>query len=367
MTTVISRTLGAVCAAFLPFFGLVAAASAQYVIQNAALSKESFNPSRGDNVTLTYDLSKTSKITVKVFDPDGGLVRGLVTGAERKPGKNEEAWDGRDDDGKPIPNEAYLFTIETDGGDVYDPTTFSGGFVDDITSARFDREAGTVVYKLPEASRVLIRLGVKNGPMLKTLVDWEPRIAGSITEYWDGRDEDKVMLLHDHKDFTALITHVSLPDATVIAYGNNDETYRDYKLGRGKGWPQKPERPRKPDPEVRLRPENLVPPAWARAPRVQLSFPKLESVGNGAPEVKDVVDVRVDTEASDRDLLLKEQFEIIFYVDNVFFAEAERGYLPFNWRWELNQLAGGDHILTVNISSFRGRVGVASRKVRVVK
>jgi hypothetical protein len=331
------------------------------------VSNASFNPSRGDDVTISYELSQASKVTVKVFDPDGGLVRSLVSHAERKIGKNEEVWDGRDDDGKPVPNEAFGFTIETDRGGVYDPTTFSGGVVDDITSARFDREAGTVVYQLPEASRVLIRLGVKHGPMLKTLVDWEPRVEGSIIEYWDGRDEDNLILLREHGDFTALITHVSLPDATVIAYGNSDETYRDYKLGRGKERPQKPERPREPDPEFRLRPENLVPPAWATAPRVQLSFPRLERAGNGVPEVKDAIDVRVDTETSDRDLLLKEQFEIIFYVDNVFFAEAERGYLPFNWRWELNQLAAGEHILTVNLSSFKGRVGVASRRVRVAK
>lgn len=348
-------------------FAFVTVGRGQDGIDNVSLSASSFNPSRGDDVTLAFELPKSSTVTVKVFDPDGGLVRSLAVAVPRNKGKHEEVWDGRDDEGQPAPNEAYVFIVETAEGDVYDPTTFSGGVVRDITSARFDREAGTVVYQLPEASRVLIRLGVKNGPMMKTLVDWEPRVGGSITEYWDGRDEDKVTLLRDHKDFTALITHVSLPDATVIAYGNRVETYRDYKLGRGKGRPQKPQRPREPDPEVRLRPENLVPPAWARAPRVQLSFPKAESAGTGVPEVKGNVDVRVDTDASDRDLLLKEQFEIIFYVDHVFFAEAERGYLPFNWRWELDQLPAGEHILTVNISSFKGRVGVASRKVRVSK
>jgi hypothetical protein len=54
-------------------------------------------------------------------------------------------------------------------------------------------------------------------------------------------------------------------------------------------------------------------------------------------------------------------------VDQVFFAEAERGYLPYNFRWETETLPEGEHLLTVNISSFKGQVGVASRKVRVVK
>jgi len=48
-------------------------------------------------------------------------------------------------------------------------------------------------------------------------------------------------------------------------------------------------------------------------------------------------------------------------------AQAERGYLPLNWTWELTQFPPGEHVLTVNISSFRGQVGVASRKILVEK
>jgi hypothetical protein len=249
---------------------------------------------------------------------------------------------------------------------VYDPTTFSGGVVEDLTAAQFGTE-GTVVYKLPASARVLIRLGVHSGPMLKTLVDWKPRVAGTITEYWDGYDEDKLMKLREQKDFAALITYVTLSDATVITYGNDQETYRDYVLGRAQGRRQKPSRPRRPDPEGQLRPVNLVPPAWARAPHVLMTFPKHAGDGGAIPEVKAIVDVHVDVDPADRDRLLREQFEIIFFVDHVFFAEAERGYLPFNWRWELHQIPAGEHVLTVNLSSFRGQVGVASRKVRVVK
>jgi hypothetical protein len=203
--------------------------------------------------------------------------------------------------------------------------------------------------------------------MLKTLVDWKPRVVGTITEYWDGRDEDKLVRLRDHKDFTALITYVTLPDATVITYGNNQETYRDYKLGRAKDRPQKRIRSRVSDATGQLRPENLVPPAWARAPRVLMTLPKYSGDSSAVPEVQDIAEVHVDVDAADRDRLLREQFEVIFFVDNVFFTEAERGYLPFNWRWELHQIPAGEHVLTVNISSFRGQVGVASRKVRVVK
>lgn len=340
---------------------LSGSAAGRDLVHNITLANPSFNPSRGETVPLSYELTKADRVTVNVWDSDGGLVRVLAENAPRQAGRQQETWDGKDSEGHPVPDEAYTFTIETSSGGIYDPTTTSGGTVGDLTEVHFDREAGTVVYRLPVSSRVLIRLGIQSGPMLKTLVDWKPRVAGSITEYWNGKDESGLIRMHENPGFTTLITYVALPDATVIAYGNSKESYRDYKLGRGKERPLRPKRPRQAAPG-RLRPENLVPSAWVRAPKVSLTFPKAQEA---VPTVRGEIDVRVEVDPSDRDLLQRDQFEIIFFVDNVFFAEAERGYLPFNWQWELGQLPPGEHVLTVNIASFKGQVGVASRKVRV--
>jgi len=348
----------------LMWVGLVLAATQQ--IGDVTLSTNAFDPQRGGKVVLSYRLADADKVNVNLYDPDGGLVRELLSGLALEAGAHSVEWDGRDLEGAVVPDEAYTFTIETASGSVYDPTTRRGGIVGDITEARFEAD-GTVTYRLPAASRVLIRLGLHSGPMLKTLADWRPRVAGTITEYWDGRDEDGLMTLRQEKGLSSLITYVTLPEATVITYGNTAESYRDYKLGRVKGRPNKPSRPWDASAEVQMRPALLVPPAWARAPRVGLSFPAAAPDESGAlPVVKDVAQVRVDVDPADRELLEKEQFEIIFFVDKVFFAEAERGYLPMNWQWELHQLPPGEHILTVNVSSFKGQVGVASRKVKVV-
>jgi len=330
------------------------------------LSAASFNPSLGERLTVAYEMPVPDKVWVRFYDPDGGLVRILVDGEERAAGPHEETWDGRDLEGKVVPDEAYLVTLETASGEVYDPTTFSGGVVGDVTDGRFDHEGGTFSYRLPAASRVLIRLGVRSGPMLKTLVDWRPRVVGAITEYWDGRDEDALVDLASQPGFSVLVTYVTLPAATVITYGNGAESYRAYKLGRGQERPRKPEREPSPELRDRLRPTGLVPPAWGRAPKVSMSFPKLGS-DSEIPAVEKEVAVRVEVDPSDRDLLQSEQFEILFFVDNVFFAEAERGYLPFTWRWELEELPPGEHVLTVNVASFQGQVGVKSRKVQVVR
>lgn len=329
------------------------------------VDKGSFNPGAGESVTLGFRLEQPAAARIQVYDPDGGLIRTLPVPAGPDGSDQRVTWDGRDDSGKAVPDEAYTFVIETAAGAVYDPTTFSGGEVADLTDLTFG-DSGAVGYRLPAPARVLIRLGVHNGPMYRTLVDWKPRPAGSVTEQWDGFDLDQLVRLRGHKDLSALVTYATLPAATVIAYGNAAETYRAYKLGRGKDRPVKPERPPAADATQRFRPESLVPPAWARAPDVTLSFPDFPAP-DAVPTAKRTVAVRIEVASEDKPRLMGDQFEVLLFVDSQFFAEAERGYLPLNWTWELAQFPPGEHILTVNISSFRGQVGVASRKVLVEK
>jgi hypothetical protein len=107
---------------------------------------------------------------------------------------------------------------------------------------------------------------------------------------------------------------------------------------------------------------SLVPPAWSRAPQLIMRFPTAPDP-DAVPNVKDSVTVAIDVAEADRAALAEDQHEVIFYVDGIFSAEAERGYLPLTWDWELTQHQPGERVLTVNVVSFRGQVGVVSRKV----
>jgi hypothetical protein len=325
------------------------------------VDKETFNPTAGETLQLRIEGDEITDTRLLVYDPDGGLIRTLSVPVGFTGAQSGVIWDGRDDEGRIVPDEAYTLVTETEDGVVYDPTEDSGGEVQDIRDPTFD-DTGAVSYRLPAPSRVLIRLGIRNGPMYRTLVDWEPRPAGQVTEYWDGYDADGFVKLRGRDAFTALITYVTLPEATVITYGNDTETYRSYKLGRGKDRAQKPERSADAETAKRFRPDSLVPPAWARAPRVEMAFPDFPN-GDPIPTVERFVNVRIDVAEEDKPLLMEDQFEVLLFVDGQFFAEAERGYLPLNWKWELNQFPPGEHILTANIASFRGQVGVASRKI----
>ena len=54
-----------------------------------------------ENATLSYELRKDSKVSIAIYDQDGGIVRQLLLGADRKAGLHTEEWNGLDDKGKP--------------------------------------------------------------------------------------------------------------------------------------------------------------------------------------------------------------------------------------------------------------------------
>jgi hypothetical protein len=335
------------------------------------VSPATFNPSRGDKVTLNYQLSRSAKVTVKVFDPDLELVRVLAQDASRKTGANREVWDGRDSDGNAVPNEAYFFTLEAEDSSsgesvFYDPITFSGGEPFDIAGGHYQREAGTLTYMLSQPSRVLIRIGIPGSALLKTLADWEPRPAGEITEYWNGKDEDNLIDIWKNPNYRILVSYFTLPEASVIGFGNDKVDYRTYKGKLVSTRPKKVERPAAN--RRKLSPHFLTSRIKDRSFKIQFGFPELEKTGvSGFPVVKDQVLVRVDVREADREVILGQQYEIILFVDGVYFAEEERGYVPFNFPWELKGLAEGEHVLTVNLVTFNDQFGVGSRKVKVMK
>jgi|GEM_PF-3474780 len=117
-------------------------------LSDVGVDQKAFDPSHGQTLNLSYTLAKPTQVEIRIFDPDGGLIRTLVEGADQAAG---HAWDGRDDTGQIIPDEAYTFVIETADGAVYDPTTFSGGAVGDLTDVGFDA-SGTVSSRHRPAS-----------------------------------------------------------------------------------------------------------------------------------------------------------------------------------------------------------------------
>lgn len=349
---------------------LITPASPGKILEDIRISRPSFNPSKEEELGIYYLLKEDAKITVKVYDPDRELVAILISGAAQSKGKNSALWDGKDMDGKIVPDEAYFVTIKATDKDsnqeIYDPTVFSGGEEHDLAKATIDAESGTINYRLPEMGRVRIRLGISGGPLVNTLVDWKPRLAGEVTEYWNGKDQDNLMDLRDNPRFKMIISYFMLPENSVIAYGNKQVSYFPYK--------EHVTRSKKEDYADMNKGKRSVsrhytmPRAMNRSPDVVMTFSNKVGMEDGeVPVLKGKSLVHVELDDKSKPYFREMKYEICFFLDGDFYSEEETGYSPYNWVWDTSQVKEGDYILTVNLSGFKDQIGVLSKKVKVVK
>lgn len=83
------------------------------VPQRFSISQNRPNPSSG--VTdIAYQLSKKSKVSLKVYDSSGRIVRTLVDG-EQDAGHYTSTWYGKDNSTQTVPNGNYFYRLNIDG------------------------------------------------------------------------------------------------------------------------------------------------------------------------------------------------------------------------------------------------------------
>ncbi len=72
-----------------------------------------FNPDK-ETTTLRYSLEKSAKVTIKIFDSGGNLVKTLLDNTQQSAGvEHAIVWDGKNGDGDIVANGIYFFTIES--------------------------------------------------------------------------------------------------------------------------------------------------------------------------------------------------------------------------------------------------------------
>jgi hypothetical protein len=155
-----------------------------------------------------------------------------------QPGPVTIAWDGRDDHGAIVPDEAWNLRIELAGG-VYDPSLHFTPVTEDPQPRVYSPIDGTLSYALSRPSRVHIQAGqakrvngryTREGPMIRTVVSREPRIAGPIVEHWNGFDESGTIDVSSLPNFVFSVLATSLPDNSLITRGNYKEPFVHYAL-----------------------------------------------------------------------------------------------------------------------------------------
>ncbi len=335
------------------------------------MAGQEFSPARGDVFEIPVVLDKEASVEIEIYSPDGELIRTLGSKKVLWKGLHKFVWDGKDEQGDVVPDEAYTPVLRANAIDSevveIDPREKGGGeILENIELKRNDHQS--YVYDLPYASRVSIRAGIESGPLLKIIADWTPHAAGRNILHWDGFDEDGIVELKSTGRQKLVISAYKLPLYSIITYGNKKINYRDYYLK--KGWKLKP---------VDLSSVSLkrgssalsryfyIPLLMVKSPEVHAELQGYSARSpSGLPLVVDALNVKVDLEAGSKWVMQESRYEIGYFIDNEFVSEEEQGYVPMSWRWKINKLKPGKHVLTINISGFRGQVGVKSIAFHVV-
>ena len=223
----------------------VAAAGANDARAIASVTPRSstINPTLGDSVSVVVDVRRRGIADVDVIDRDGYVVRTLTHQTPIAKGAATFAWDGRDAAGHVVPDEAYSFRVGWSDGasrETYFPADEPASMVA-LQADYYSARTATLAYTLAVPSRVHIQAGtvVKDpktgemaGPVLKTIVNREPRAAGRVAEAWSGQDESGLIRVADLQDFVISIAAVPLPEGSVVTYGNRTQTFAEAALTR---------------------------------------------------------------------------------------------------------------------------------------
>jgi hypothetical protein len=365
------------CARAMFTFTLLLAAVARATTDSAVaafepLARAEFQPSAGERLPIAIRLNRSGTVTLAIYSGDNDLMRTLVKGRTLGAGRHEFVWDGRDEQGLIVPNEAYQPVLTcVCGGDaplVLDARGQTGGMV--IEKIRPELSAdGAIHFDLPTPARTLVRVGIKGGAMMRALDAWSPRSAGRVRLTWDGLDQSGVARLLGEPGLTVLVTAFSLPDHAIITSGSVPYNYFEYRSKRKWSVPAADakhgalERDGK-----RLSRQASLPRSLLADPRVSLTIVEnVPKTPSGLWKVKGPVTLKVDMPAEDKWLVQQSLYEVGFFLDYQFVSEEETGYTPLSWRWDPVGVAPGEHTMTVNISGFWGQVGVASIRMMIEK
>jgi hypothetical protein len=196
------------------------------------------NPSLGQKATIRFTLARAGRVSLSILDRDRFLIRKLEP-FDGVAGQNAVSWDGKDDGGTLVPNEAYNIRIEVGGGtgDAYDPSENFHPVIEEPPNRIYSRADGVLRYELSRPSRVHAQAGQATvdpktkqpeGPVLKTIVDRQPRTAGGVVENWNGFDESGKIYVPDLPHFVVAVFATSLPESSIITVGNRKQTFLAY-------------------------------------------------------------------------------------------------------------------------------------------
>ena len=205
----------------------------QLLLKSVALSRKSFTPLADEKVTIHYHPSESCRATVIIADKYGREVKRLADNKNVASLPQNIIWLGDDETGDSASASVYYYIIELKkniAAYTYNPYQRSHGKKLSV-SGWYDAEKDEIHYSLPRAGYARVRVGIKEGgPLLATIQDWQPQIAGSHILQWNGRDISGNIDVSSHPLRNLVVFAYSLADNAIIIKGG--ESGKKMKKGK---------------------------------------------------------------------------------------------------------------------------------------
>jgi hypothetical protein len=323
-----------------------------------------FSPTLNQKFKIEFILKEKADIELSIYTPDNNIVRNIKKSKLSK-GLHSIYWDGKDFNKVTVPNEAYMISLKAqfvNKSEVLDFRSTGGEVLKDLQT-KVDRN-GNITYKLSKPARVLVRSGIANSAMVREIMHWKPKNKGFIRQKWNLKDKDKVVDLKD-KDFAVSVSAFQLPKYSILVQNNDMLSYRSYFLKNNLTCNKN--KSSLITNKIRISQYVNICNGESREPKLYISFPTTKNIDNDRIILKNGESkyIRVTMDPKDESFFSKLKYEVSFFVDFEFVSEEEMGYMPIGWKYTPNGLKEGEHILTINVSSFSGQVGVKHIKFYV--
>jgi hypothetical protein len=320
------------------------------------------NAALGRSAVISWQTHIAGSLELFICDMDGVVVRRLLDQERKTAGTHSARWDGRDDQGRAVPNGAYFtflrLTTDRQSSEIHEPARGRWGNRLPVQPV-FDTERQQITYTLEHPALCLLRIGIKEGgPGYGTLLHWEPREAGEHFEPWDGKDAQGQAVVYNREKFAFVFDALALPANTLLVQGSTARFAKPEPGAQriavhpptGKG----------------LFVHSLHPRHLCRDPELDVTILQgLQINQNNAPVTTSPL-LRFAVNAAHPDQaanMLTEGCEVYAFIDGLFQKEIKADKLPAPIDLPVRTLRPGAHIITFNLRSREDHVGSFSIKI----
>lgn len=226
-----------------------------------------------------------------------------------------------------------------------------------VKNISFDKNSGIILYEVIVPAYIRVTIAVDDGPVYRTIIDWEKQGAGKYKQTWDGLDpsgkfkltarDDIGIALHWFTDQKGEYQDISLTEINSVNENLIGHSPAKLEIGRmHKNHPRE----------------------FCHEPKIKLCLPKkIRKTKDNFYIIKDKTPIEISIEQRDRRWFIQERYSVNIFIDDVFVQGELEGYSPYTWIFDPQGLNQGKHLIVVNLGGFADHYGIASLPVYIKK